>query len=227
MSKNIIINNKLLGILNKKKGICVAIDLTKTNEIIKFIIALASEVSIFKLHCDIIDDFDDNFIEQLKILKKHYNILIWEDRKFSDIGFITNQQLNGGIYKISEWADIVTFHSTCGYKSIPIDTNLIIFLVVELSVEGHLCDTNYIEKSIQIANTHPNILGVVCQHDIQHLQKNILKIVPGISLNKQKKDNYNQIYNKIENKNFADIFVVGRSIIQSDNPLELIKSIQN
>lgn len=227
MSKNKNVKTKLVDIINKKKKICVAIDLTKTTDIIKFIIALAKEVAIFKLHCDIIDDFDDNFISQLKILKKHYNILIWEDRKFSDIGFITTQQLNGGIYKISEWADIVTFHSTCGYKSIPIDINLIIFLVVELSVDGHLCDTNYIEKSVQIANTHPNIFGVVCQHDIKNLDKNILKIVPGISLNKQKKDNYNQLYNKIENKNFADIFVVGRSIIQSENPLELIRSIKN
>ena len=44
------------------------------------------------------EDFNDDFIKTLLDLKKRYNCLIWEDRKFSDIGYITEQQLNYGIH---------------------------------------------------------------------------------------------------------------------------------
>ena len=218
--------NKLNKIIKEKGNICVALDYRNTNDIINKLNLLGNDVGIFKLHCDIIENFNTKFIEDLLLLKKKYNFLLWEDRKFSDIGFITNQQLHYGVYKISLWADIISSHSTCGIKSIPQTNNLIVFLVIELSVSQHLCNNYYIEESVKIANTHPNVLGVVCQHNPKNLNKNILKIVPGISLNANS-DNYNQKYNRINNKEFADIYVVGRSITTSQNPMETLKKLKN
>ncbi len=216
---------KLRNILKEKGTICVALDFNTTKEIINQLHILGPHVGLFKLHCDIIDDFNIDFINELNILKRTHNFLIWEDRKFSDIGFITHQQLHNGIFKISSWADIITCHSTCGYKSIPELNNIGVFLVVELSVSNHLCDSNYIEKSIQIANDHPSIIGVVCQHNPINLKQNILKVVPGIS-HKTKTDNYNQTYDSIENKSFGDIFVIGRAITTSKNPLEELQKLK-
>ena len=212
---------KLKQTIESKTGICVALDLNKKDKILEMIELMAPNIGIFKLHCDIIDDFDDIFIKNLIKLKQKYKFFIWEDRKFSDIGYICEQQLHKGLHKISTWADIVSFHSTCGYKSIPVVNNLYIFLVVELSVSNHLCDINYINKSIEIANTHPNIIGVVCQHKPIKLNKNILIVVPGISLTKTE-DSYNQQYKSIEHKQFGDIYVIGRSITQNENPIEII-----
>ena len=220
-------NTKLKEIIKTKGKICIALDFREKDKILEFIKLLSNEVSIFKIHCDIIDNFDDDFINMLIKLKNKHNFLIWEDRKFSDIGYIVNYQVNYGVHKISQWADIITCHSTCGSKSIPEIKNIIIFLVIELSCVGNLCDSNYIEKSVEIANNNDNILGVVCQHNPLHLNTNILKIVPGISTKSNLKDNFNQKYNNVSNRQFADIFVVGRAITNSKIPLETLKQIKN
>ena len=53
-----------------------------------------------KLHCDIIEDFNDNFIKDLVLICEKYKIFIFEDRKFADIGSTFRKQFTGGIYKI-------------------------------------------------------------------------------------------------------------------------------
>lgn len=210
-----------------QKLLCVAVDYRDKQNVVDTIELLGKNgIKVFKIHCDIINNFDDTFIETLKELKTRLNIVLWEDRKFSDIGFITEQQLHYGVHKISSWADIVTFHSTCGSGSIPLLKGIDIFLVIELSVDNHLCDENYIKKSIDIANTHPNIKGVVCQHLPEDLNPKILKIVPGISLSGNTSDHQNQRYNTTGDKSFADIFVVGRTVTNSPDPIKTIKEIQ-
>lgn len=37
-------------------------------------------------HIDILEDFDASVIERLKTLSEEHNFLIFEDRKFADIG---------------------------------------------------------------------------------------------------------------------------------------------
>ena len=207
---------KLKNIINKKGKICVALDFNDKELILQKLREYGNYAGIFKIHCDIINDFDNKFINDLLNLKKKYNFLIWEDRKFCDIGFITNQQVQYGVHKISKWADIITCHSVCGIDSIPKIDNMIVFLVIELSVSGHLCDYNYINKSVEIANKTPCVLGVVCQSNPDNLDKNILRVVPGISFKSNTKDNYNQQYSSVNDKKFSDLYVVGRAIKNMD-----------
>jgi orotidine-5'-phosphate decarboxylase len=55
------------------------------------------------MHCDIIDDFTHAFAEELVRLSKELDFIIFEDRKFADIGtshagpFLHYLRLNGNM----------------------------------------------------------------------------------------------------------------------------------
>ena len=115
---------------------------------------------------------------------------------------------------ISEWADIVSIHPISGSKSLENIDGIDIIVIVEMSSEGHLMNSQYQQEVIEIAEKNDNVIGVVSQHQVSD---KLLHIVPGISLNK-KNDNLGQTYNSPENRKFADIFVIGRGIYLSDNP---------
>ena len=108
--------------LEKKSNLCVALDFNKVEEIIEMI-EKGKHVVVFKLHIDLIDDFSEEFIKKLITLKKQYNFVVFEDRKFSDIGNIFKYQFTGGIYKIKNWADIITVHLISGSNMLEVFKN--------------------------------------------------------------------------------------------------------
>ena len=61
---------KLRNILKEKGTICIALDFNTTKEIINQLNILGPYVGLFKLHCDIIDDFNIDFINPVEELKK-------------------------------------------------------------------------------------------------------------------------------------------------------------
>jgi len=209
----------LKEIINKKKtNICLAADVNNMNELFEIINKIGNDICILKIHSDIISDFFINYKENCKKLdelKNIYNFKIWEDRKLGDIGSIMIRQTK----IISEWADIVSIHPISGSKSLENINGIDIIIVIEMSSEGHIMNNQYQYEALKIAENNKNVIGVVSQHKVS---EKLLHIVPGISLNNNI-DNLGQIYNKPDNKKFADIFVVGRSIYLSDNPKKEIE----
>lgn len=37
-------------------------------------------------HIDIVEDFDEDLVQQLQAIAEKHDFVIWEDRKFADIG---------------------------------------------------------------------------------------------------------------------------------------------
>ena len=180
---------------------------------------VGKDICILKIHSDMIINFHDNYSYNRDVLiqlKKEYNFKIWEDRKFADIGHIMKRQLNNGI---SDWADIISVHPISGKKSLEELRNIDIILIGEMSSEGHLLNEIYQQEVINIAENVENVIGIVCQHK---MSDKLLHIVPGISINKTG-DSQGQQYNTPENRNFADIFVIGRGIYESDDPFNTIQ----
>ena len=200
-----------------ERKICLAADVSTSKELFEIIEKLGDYISIIKLHHDIILDFNQNTIEKLINYKQKYDLLIWEDRKFADIGYIMEKQVD----KIKHWADIISVHPIAGIESVEqISKDVKIILIGELSSTNNLINNEYKEMVKEIAHSIDNCIGIVCQ---SKMSDKLLNIVPGISLTTNK-DGKGQKYHTPEDRDFADVFVVGRSILNSPDPLQTIKN---
>ena len=73
--------------------------------------------------------------------------MIWEDRKFNDIGKTLYKQINNGVFKVAEWADFVSVVPIAGdgFKYAFNDTKQVgVFLLLEMSSKNNLM--NYLKK---------------------------------------------------------------------------------
>jgi len=69
--------------------------------------ALGPHIAVLKTHIDILSDLTPTTLTRLAALSHKHNFLIFEDRKFIDIGATVQKQYHGGALRISEWAHIV------------------------------------------------------------------------------------------------------------------------
>lgn len=213
--------------------LCIAIDLTTKAAIRSVIEAVGPHVGLIKLHCDIIEDFDASFVEYLLDAKRRHGLLIWEDRKFGDIGATVDKQLHGGLYRIAEWADIISCHAVGGQLSLPqsgTDTenrSPWIVLIGELSCQGQLLDGQYTQNVIRLAKSHHRVIGIVCQQPWPGIKPR-LTIVPGIksATSMSSVDGRGQQYSTPISKAFADVLVVGRAVTRHKTPSLMVKALQ-
>lgn len=218
------IANKIINIANhKKSNIVLSNDLNKMDTFFETLELLAPHICAVKTHVDIIEDYDESFITRINQLKQKYNFVIIEDQKYSDIATIVYKKYNKSIYKIKEWADIVTMHGLVGTESVKILTNdnVNILLVAQLSSKSSLIDEDYTEKVIKMGYNN-NVLGFISQKKISTYK--FLYFTPGINIDNDN-DGHDQIWNHpdILAKFGSQFFIVGRSIYESNNCLEKTK----
>lgn len=218
----------------KKTNLCLAADVTKTEEVLNLAESLGPYICVLKTHVDIIEDFNDDFIKSLKGLAEKHNFMLMEDRKFADIGSTVSLQFSKGVYKISAWTDLVTAHSLPGSgilkglkAAMSEKAQLGIFLLTEMSSEGNLISKEYSGQTMDMIKDFSDIVaGIVAQSPNLIDDAGIIQLSPGCKL-EASGDNLGQKYNTPEfviNDKGADIAVVGRGIIESKNPVEIAKT---
>lgn len=70
----------------KRSNLCVSADVHSTTELLRLAEEVGASICVLKTHADIIDDFGQRTIDGLKEVAKRKKFLIFEDRKFGDIG---------------------------------------------------------------------------------------------------------------------------------------------
>ena len=91
----------------QSSNLCVSIDLTTSEEVLRLADLLGPEVVLVKLHRDIISDWTKTTENKLIALAAKHGFLLFEDRKLADIGNTVRLQANAAA---GDWADLMTVH---------------------------------------------------------------------------------------------------------------------
>lgn len=76
----------------KRTNLCVSADVTTTNELLALAEDVGDHICVLKTHADIISDFNDKTIRGLNEISRRKQFIVFEDRKFGDIGSMLSLQ---------------------------------------------------------------------------------------------------------------------------------------
>ena len=211
--------------LRKESNLAVSLDVTDIQQSLQLIDQVGPYVCVVKTHVDILEDFDQRWVDALLTLKQKHGFIIFEDRKFADIGATVQRQYSGGLYKIAEWADIINAHILPGEGIIealaevgqPKGRGLL--LMAEMSSRGNLCGPDYAQRSLEMAEQFPDfVMGFIAQRALEDNSK-YLVMTPGVNLTSTG-DCLGQQYRTPEMVIDAgsDIVIVGRGIYAAEDP---------
>lgn len=218
----------------KQSNLALSADVTQADHLLQLAETLGPHICILKTHIDIIRDFTPTLTQQLRAIADRHQFLIFEDRKFADIGNTVKHQYEGGIYQIAEWADIINAHVLPGegiiegLASIGLPKQKGLLLLAEMSSRGHLFSPDYQSAAVTMAERHPDfVFGFITQH--AHTQNPAwINMTPGVQF-AGKNDAFKQQYITPETAiriNHNDIIIVGRGILHAQNPLETAREYQ-
>lgn len=222
------VGKRLLQLMDAKKtNLAFSADVTSADHLIALADQLGPEIAVLKTHIDIIQDFTSSLTKRLIELASKHHFLIFEDRKFADIGHTVKLQYGDGIYRIADWADITNAHTLPGpgiiqgLAEVGRDKHRGLALLAEMSSAGNLMDADYIKKTFEMAKQYPDfVFGFITQHAITS-EPQWINLTPGVKLSSGK-DTLGQQYTTPQQaimENGADIIIVGRGIIEAEDPL--------
>lgn len=208
----------------KQSNLALAADFTSSQELLDCANALGPHICILKTHIDILEDFTFDVISTLLHIAKKHRFLLFEDRKFADIGNTVASQYGKGIYKIANWADITNAHIVpgpgiiTGLKKIGLPLGRGLLLLAEMSSQGALTDKTYAEHAVKMALHHSDfVIGFISQRQLLE-DPRFLHLTPGIHL-KATQDTMGQQYRTVDTAitSGSDILIVGRAIYEAED----------
>lgn len=221
--------------IRKKSNLILSLDVTRQERFFELLKPLAPYIVMVKTHVDILDDFDDDFITRLTEWARKENFLIFEDRKFADIGNTVRHQFRGGRYRIAEWADCVTVHALPGKGILDglfggLERPTAAFLLAAMSAEGHLLSDTYTRQTITMGAAYPErVAGYIGfapdRTGLQRLRSKMpatsFMLMPGVHL-ESKGDGLGQRYVTAREAVLggADFIITGRGIVQAEDPVK-------
>lgn len=203
-------------------------------------------MAVLKTHVDLLKDFSDDTVKGLKSLSRKHNFMIFEDRKFVDIGNTVQKQYHGGALRISEFAHIVNL-SVLGGEGIvealsqvvvqldfPYPDQRAFIVLADMTSKGSLATGIYTQKSVELARLHNDaIIGFVAMKSLTDIEAKVpaksgedfIIFTTGINQSSMG-DKLGQQYQTPTEaiKRGSDFIIAGRGVYASDNPVETARS---
>ncbi|PWY98737.1 putative orotidine 5`-phosphate decarboxylase [Testicularia cyperi] len=211
----------------KQSNLCVSVDVTNKQDLLDVCDAVGPDVCLIKTHIDIVEDFDLDLVSQLTELSKKHDFLIFEDRKFADIGNTVSLQYSSGVHKISSWSHITNAHLVPGPGIItglakvgmPLGRGLL--LLAEMSSAGALTKGSYTQACVEEAkkDTTGFVCGFIAMSRVDETEgpntdRDLLILTPGVGLD-VKGDAMGQQYrtpDQVIRESGCDVIIVGRGV---------------
>jgi uridine monophosphate synthetase len=221
---------RLLHLMEEKKtNLALSADVIHAQELLDLAKQLGPEICVLKTHIDIVEDFSHDLIRELSILANTHQFLIFEDRKFADIGNTVKQQYQHGVYQIAAWADIVNAHTLPGpgiiqgLAEIGRKEKRGLLLIAEMSSKNNLITKEYIQQTLKMAEGFTDfVMGFITQHALSN-DPHWINFTPGIKL-AAGDDALGQQYVTPEKailEHGTDVIIVGRGITEAKDKVKM------
>ncbi|KAJ3837886.1 orotidine-5'-monophosphate decarboxylase [Lentinula raphanica] len=220
----------------KKTNLAVSVDVVKSKDFLAIIDAVGPFVCLVKTHIDILEDFDYSTIQRLQDLSVKHDFVIFEDRKFADIGNTVALQYSSGVHKIANWSHITNAHPVpgpsiiSGLSSVGLPLGRGLLLLAEMSTRGALATGSYTEDAVRMARANRDfVIGFIAQRTMEGVglqshsvdNDDFLTLTPGVGLD-SKGDAMGQQYRtprQVILESGCDVIIVGRGIYGKDPSL--------
>ena len=229
---------RLLDIMEEKKtNLAFSADISSSVELLKVVDLVGPYCCMVKTHVDVLDDFNVEFVTKLRELSQKHNFVIFEDRKFADIGNTVVKQYSQGIYRINDWAELTNAHVVPGKGVVDGLESCIkqggqaraCLLIAQMSSEGALTDAKYAQAAVEMAKKKSDyVIGFISTSAVCTDDSRFLHFTPGVSI-QSSGDSLGQQYTSphevIKNRN-CDVIIVGRGIYKAEDPAQAAKMYQ-
>ena len=154
--------------VQKQSLVVLAADLPRVDDLVDLIARVGSHVTALKTHVDMVDDFTmDEWGRVIEAARAH-DLMLFEDRKFADIGRVAQTQM-GGLYDIRSWADAVTAHSVSGPDVLDgiaaawdgVQRIGGILLLAQMSSRDNLLSEEYGNRTVEFGTASPHVIGYI------------------------------------------------------------------
>jgi len=220
----------------KRSLVVLAADLPTIDGLLDLISQVGDYVSVLKTHVDLIEGFNAEDWSKVVDAAKSHGMMVFEDRKFADIGKVAKSQMKG-IFGINSWADVVTSHSVSGPDVVDgiaaawEDVERIggVLLLAQMSSRENLISADYTAATLEIGSGSPHVIGYIGNGSSSNEVSTLRSLVgegkmiwtPGVSLTSSE-GSLGQRYGSPRDAVIAgsDAIIVGSGIHQADSPSE-------
>ncbi|KAK2187337.1 hypothetical protein NP493_169g04012 [Ridgeia piscesae] len=227
---------RLFTIMHEKRSnLAFSVDVTSATQLLQFADDIGPYICLLKTHVDILEDFSQDFVTRLQATAKKHNFLIFEDRKFADIGQTVLKQYISGLYRICDWAHIVNAHIVPGpgvihgLSKVGVPKERGCLLIGQMSSQGSLATGEYTTAAVKMAEENSNfVMGFICQGSLTD-DPRFIHMAPGVQLGGSG-DQLGQQYNspaQMVTEKRVDVIIVGRGILNAEDPVATAKLYQH